>query len=426
LFTDRLNQALAQARRKRQALAVMFLDLDAFKLVNDTLGHAMGDELLRVAAKRLTGVMREGDSVARVGGDEFMVLLPSAAGAEDATKIANRILEAMRQPWQLGGHEFHLTASIGIAVYPSDGTDAIALLRNADTAMYRAKDQGRDNFQRFTSSMNARIAERVDLDNEMRRGLERGEFVVYYQPQVQINSGQVVGVEALVRWQHPERGLVPPMEFIPLAEETGLIVALGEWVLRAACAQAGAWRAAGLPALRMGVNLSARQLQRPDLPDMVGRVLEETGLNAKLLQLEITESLAMRDTEFTITALHNLKKLGVEVSIDDFGTGHSSLAYLKHFPVDVLKIDRSFVSNLTVDPYDAAITETVIALAHTLHLRVIAEGVETKEQLAFLNSRKCDEMQGYLFSRPVPAAVLETTLSRANGKSLTNALADVA
>lgn len=426
LFTDRLNQALAQARRNSEALAVMFLDLDQFKLVNDTLGHAMGDELLRVAAKRLTGLMREGDTVARVGGDEFMVLLPSAAGPEDATNIADRILEVMRQSWQLGGHEFHLTASLGIAMYPSDGTDGIALLRNADTAMYHAKDEGRDNCQRFTTSMSAKIAERVDLDNEMRRGLERGEFVVYYQPQVEIDSGKIVGVEALVRWQHPQRGLVAPMEFIPLAEETGLIVPLGEWILRAACAQARAWQVAGLPTLRMGVNLSARQFRLPDLPDVVRRVLDETGLGAQYLQLEITESLAMRDTDFTVDVLHHLKELGLEVSIDDFGTGHSSLAYLKHFPVDALKIDRSFVRSLTIDRSDDAIVETVIALARVLNLHVIAEGVETQEQLAFLKSRKCDEMQGFLFSRPVPAGVLETTLLKANCKSRTNALADVA
>jgi len=422
LFTDRLNQALAQARRNSAALAVMFLDLDHFKLVNDTLGHAMGDELLRVAAKRLTGLMREGDTVARVGGDEFTVLLPSAAGPEDATKIADRILEAMRQSWQLGGHEFHLTASLGIAMYPSDGTDGIALLRNADTAMYEAKDKGRDTCQRFTTSMNAKIAERVDLDNEMRRGLERGEFVVYYQPQVEIDSGKIVGVEALVRWQHPQRGLVPPMEFIPLAEETGLIVPLGEWILRAACAQARAWQVAGLPTLRMGVNLSARQFHLPDLPDVVQRVLDETGLGAQYLQLEITESLAMRDTDFTIDVLRHLKELGAEVSIDDFGTGHSSLAYLKHFPVDALKIDRSFVSSLTIDRADAAIVETVIALARALNLHVIAEGVETQEQLAFLKSRKCDDMQGYLFSRPVPAEVLEATFLRTRRMSRIEAL----
>lgn len=421
-FTDCLTLAVAQARRKRQALTVMFLDVDSFKLVNDTVGHAMGDELLRVAAKRLTGLMREGDTVARVGGDEFTLLLPDGAGVAEATGIAERILEALRRPWQLDGHEFHLTASIGIAIYPDDGTDAIALLRNADTAMYRAKDQGRDNFKLFTEDMNTKIVERVALESDLRRGLERGEFVVYYQPQVKIDSGQVVGVEALVRWQHPERGLVFPMEFIPLAEETGLIQPLGEWVLRAACAQARAWQVAGLPAMRMGVNISSRQFQSPDLPDIVARVLEETGLDAKYLQLEITEGVAMQATEFTVAMLRELKTMGVQISIDDFGTGHSSLAYLKHFPVDAVKIDRSFVRDLTVDPYDAAICETVITLAHSLGLGVVAEGVETKKQLAFLKARKCDEMQGYLFSKAVPPEMLETILVCQKTKSQSKVL----
>ncbi|MEK7248337.1 MAG: EAL domain-containing protein, partial [Chloroflexota bacterium] len=421
-FTDSLTLAVAQARRKRQALTVMFLDIDSFKLVNDTMGHAMGDELLRVAAKRLTGLMREGDTVARAGGDEFTLLLPDGAGVAEATGIAERILEALRRPWQLDGHEFHLTASIGIAIYPDDGTDAIALLRNADTAMYRAKDQGRDNFKLFTEDMNTKIVERVALESDLRRGLERGEFVVYYQPQVKIDSGQVAGVEALVRWQHPERGLVFPMEFIPLAEETGLIQPLGEWVLRAACAQARAWQVAGLPAMRMGANISSRQFQLPDLPDIVARVLEETGLDAEYLQLEITEGVAMQATEFTVAMLRELKTMGVQISIDDFGTGHSSLAYLKHFPVDAVKIDRSFVRDLTVDPYDAAICETVITLAHSLGLGVVAEGVETKKQLAFLKARKCDEMQGYLFSEAVPPEMLETILVRQKTKSQSKVL----
>jgi EAL domain-containing protein (putative c-di-GMP-specific phosphodiesterase class I) len=340
------------------------------------------------------------------------LLLLDVAGAEDTVEVAERILEALRQPWVLNGHEFRITTSIGIAMYPNDGEDADSLLRNADTAMYRAKDSGRDNYKLYTLSMNARVAERLALENSLRYGLERGEFVVYYQPQVDIGSGRIVGMEALVRWQHPERGLVPPAEFIPVAEETGLIVPLGAWVLRTACAQNRAWQDAGLPPMRIAVNLSARQFQFRDLMDTVSQALEETGLDAQFLQLEITEGVAMQDVEFTITMLRELRKMGVQIAMDDFGTGHSSLSYLKRFPINVLKIDQSFVQDLTVDPDDAAIASTVIVMAHNLKLKVIAEGVETEGQLAFLRERQCDEMQGYLFSKPAPAEVVEALLRR--------------
>jgi EAL domain-containing protein (putative c-di-GMP-specific phosphodiesterase class I) len=307
----------------------------------------------------------------------------------------------------LHGQEFLVTTSIGIALYPSDGDDAESLLRNADTAMYRAKEHGRDNYQLYTPAMNARIVERLALESNLRRGLERGEFEVYYQPQVNVRTEQVVGVEALVRWHHPERGLVLPAEFIPVAEETGMIVPLGEWVLRTACAQNKAWQEAGLPPMRVAVNLSARQFQQRSLTDIVAQVLEETGLSPHLLELEVTESVAMQDLDFTITMLRNLREMGVQIAIDDFGTGYSSLAYLKRFPIDAVKIDRSFVCDLMVDPNDAAIVTTVITMAHSLELSVIAEGVETEAQLAFLNQQQCDEMQGFLFSKPVPAGVLE-------------------
>ncbi|MFQ5859710.1 MAG: EAL domain-containing protein, partial [Anaerolineae bacterium] len=343
LFKDRLALALAQARRNKQMLAVMFLDLDRFKVVNDTAGHAEGDRLLQSVGKQLKDLLRESDTVARVGGDEFTLLLPGITRVEDAVEIAKKILKSLQQPCVMAGHEFHITTSIGITVYPADGEDAETLLRNADIAMYRAKEEGRNNYQLYTPAMNVQIAERLALENDLRHALEREEFVVYYQPQVNINTRQIVGMEALVRWQHPERGLILPMEFIPVAEETGLIVPLGEWVLRTACAQARAWQEAGLPPLRVAVNLSARQFQQRNLAERVGQVLQETGLDPHCLQLEITEGVAIQDVDFTIKMLRRLKAMGVQIAIDDFGTGHSALSYLKRFPIDVVKIDRSFV-----------------------------------------------------------------------------------
>jgi diguanylate cyclase (GGDEF)-like protein/PAS domain S-box-containing protein len=415
LFEDRLTVTLAQARRKRRLAAVMFLDLDRFKVVNDTVGHAMGDRLLQSVAERLKALVREGDTVARVGGDEFTLLLPEVGRVEDAVDVAERILETLRDPWPVNGHEFHITTSIGIAMCPGDGEDAESLMRNADTAMYRAKDRGRDNYKLYAPAMNSRIAERLALENSLRHALERDEFVVHYQPQVNLETGRIVGVEALVRWQHPERGLVSPVEFIPVAEETGLIVPLGAWVLRTACAQSKAWQDAGLPPMRMAVNLSARQFQRRDLLDTVAAALAETGLAPEYLQLEITEGAAMQDVDQTLAILRELREAGVQLSIDDFGTGHSSLSYLKRFPIDVVKIDQSFVQDLTLDPNDAAIASTIIVMAHNLGLKVIAEGVETAEQLAFLRERDCDEMQGFLFSRAAPAPELDQMLRR-NGR----------
>jgi predicted signal transduction protein with EAL and GGDEF domain len=377
----------------------------------------MGDKLLRRVAERLAGLVREGDTVARVGGDEFTLLSPEVAGVEETVEIAERVLKVFQQPWALDGHEFHVTTSVGIAIYPNDGEDAESLLRNADTAMYRAKEQGRNNYQLYTPAMNARIAERLAVENSLRHGLVSGEFAVHYQPQVNIDTGQIVGTEALVRWQHPERGLVLPAEFIPVAEETGLIVPLGEWVLRTACAQNRAWQEAGLPPLRVAVNLSARQFQQRDLKSMVAQVLGETGLDPHCLQLEITEGVAMQDAEFTITMLRELRGMGIQIAIDDFGTGHSSLSYLRRLPIDVVKIDRSFVCDLTTDPNDAAIASTIVAMAHNLKLRVIAEGVETEEQLTFLKEQQCDEFQGYLFSKPVPAEKLEKIVVRGRRRS---------
>ena len=407
---DRLTLALAQARRNEQMLAVMFLDLDQFKVVNDTAGHVEGDKLLQSVSQQLNSVLREGDTVARVGGDEFILLLPKIEQLADATEIAERVLTAVGRTRVIVGHEFNISISIGITLFPTDGDDAETLLTNADIAMYQAKEQGKNNFQFFTPVMNTRIQNRLALENDLRHGLERGEFVVYYQPQLNISTGQIVGVEALVRWQHPERGLVLPMEFIPVAEETGLIVPLGEWVLHAACAQIRSWQEAGLPPLRVAVNLSAREFQQGNLIEAVAGVLEETGLAPEFLQLEITEGVSIQDVDFTIKVMGELKEMGVQIAIDDFGTGYSALSYLRRFPIDVVKIDRSFVCDLTIDSTDAEIATTIIVMAHNLGLEVIAEGVETEEQLAFLKQRRCDEMQGYLFSKPVPAEKLEEIL----------------
>ena len=410
LLMDRLTLALAQARRNEQMLAVMFLDLDQFKVVNDTAGHVEGDKLLQSVSQQLNSVLREGDTVARVGGDEFLLLLPKIEQLTDATEIAERVLTAVGRTRVIVGQEFNISTSIGITLFPTDGDDAETLLTNADIAMYQAKEQGKNNFQFFTPAMNTRIQNRLALENDLRHGLERGEFVVYYQPQLNISTGQIVGVEALVRWQHPERGLVLPMEFIPVAEETGLIVPLGEWVLHAACAQIRSWQEAGLPPLRVAVNLSAREFQQGNLIEAVAGVLEETGLAPEFLQLEITEGVSIQDVDFTIKVMGELKEMGVQIAIDDFGTGYSALSYLRRFPIDVVKIDRSFVCDLTIDSTDAEIATTIIVMAHNLGLEVIAEGVETEEQLAFLKQRRCDEMQGYLFSKPVPAEKLEEIL----------------
>ncbi len=402
LFEDRLRVALAQAHRSRQQVAVMFLDLDRFKLVNDTLGHGDGDKLLQEVARDLGELVREGDTVARVGGDEFTLLLAGINQPEDAIEVAERILDRLKQPRLLGGQEFRVTTSIGVTIYPADGMDPEALLRNADTAMYRAKEQGRDNYQCYTPAMNANIMERLDLERDLRRALERQEFTVHYQPLADVATGRVTGAEALLRWQRPGRGLALPDEFIPMAEETGMILPLGEWVLRTACGQNKAWQDAGYPPVRVAVNLSARQLQDERLAATVAGILAETGLAPEYLQLEITESAVMTNVEFIIQTLNELRAMGVGISVDDFGTGYSSLSYLKRFPIDGVKIDRSFVRDLATDPNDAAIVTTIIAMARSLNLKVIAEGVETEEQLAFLRRRSCDEYQGFLLGKAIP------------------------
>ncbi|MBW4580560.1 MAG: EAL domain-containing protein [Tildeniella nuda ZEHNDER 1965/U140] len=403
LFNDRLPLALANAHRNETMLAVMFLDLDRFKTINDTLGHAIGDQLLQAVATRLAECLREGDTIARWGGDEFTLLLPQISNAEDAAKAAQRLGEALKPAFYLETHELYISSSIGIALYPHDGDDAQTLLKNADAALYRVKEEGRNGYQLYTPAINSHASALLALESSLHQALERNEFVLYYQPQINLNSGRVTAMEALIRWQHPILGAIAPSIFIPLAEENGLIVSIGEWVLRTACAQNKAWQNAGLPPLRIGVNLSARQFQQSRLVTTVAQLLAETQLDPYYLELEITETVAMQNVLSTTSLLKELQALGVHISLDDFGTGYSSLGYLKHFPLNTIKIDQSFISELTIDPHDAAIVNAVIALGRGLNLNVVAEGVETQVQMDYLRSRHCEEMQGYLFSRPLPA-----------------------
>ncbi|MEP0856284.1 EAL domain-containing protein [Trichocoleus sp. DQ-U1] len=416
LFNERLSVSLAYARQSQSTLAVMFLDLDRFKTINDTLGHAFGDRLLQSVTERMIGCLGEDDTVARWGGDEFTLLIPQIRCKEDAAKIAQKILEDLKPEFYLEGHSLHISSSIGIALYPSDGADAETLLRNADAALYRAKEKGRNNYQFYNPAMNSQNSELLVLENDLHHALERGEFVVYYQPQVNTTTGEITHVEALLRWQHPKFGLVSPGIFIPLAEETGLIVPIGEWVLKTACAQNKAWHDAGIADLQVAVNLSARQFQEPDLVKMVTRVLEETGLEAQFLELEITETITMQNVEFTRKTLSELHRLGVYISLDDFGTGYSSLTYLKKFPFHTLKIDKSFVRDLTSDPNDAAIITAIAALGKVLNLRLVAEGVETEAQKDFLQNLQCEQMQGYFFWRPQAAEEITKILEKSFSK----------
>jgi diguanylate cyclase (GGDEF)-like protein len=401
VFTDRLTLAVSQAQRQGSTLAVLFLDLDRFKVINDSLGHSLGDLLLQQVGARLTGCLRAGDTVARLGGDEFVLLLPGVQGAAEAERVALKVLETLRQPFHLEGRELFVTASMGISLFPNDGQDADALVRNADAAMYRAKEQGRDSHRLYAPLMNDQAVERLALENALRRALSNDELVLHYQPLVEITSGRIHGVEALLRWRHPEKGLLWPSDFLHVAEVTGLILPIGPWVLRTACAQARAWHEQGMSGLRVAVNLSARQFQQGGLAEQVRRALGETNLPPSCLELEITETDAMQNTEATVRTFGDLKALGVRISIDDFGIGYSSLGTLKRLPIDTLKIDRSFIRDITSDPDDAAIVTAVIAMAHTLELQVVAEGVDTEEQLAFLRGYGCDLLQGHLFG---PAA----------------------
>lgn len=401
LFHDRLVQAMARARRRKSALALIFLDLDGFKEINDTLGHKAGDRLLRAVGARLKHSLREGDTVARLGGDEFTVILEDLHDRDEATSVAFKVLGTLAKPLTLDKQEFAVTASAGLTVYPEDSRNIETLLKNADTAMYYAKDKGKNNLQSYTPQMTTLKREQVTLENQLRRAIEGNELFLQYQPQVDLQRGGIVGVEALARWQHPELGVVPPGRFIPLAEKSGLIVPIGRWALATACAQGVAWQRSA-PPLRIGVNVSARQF-RGDLFQTVSAALASSGLEAKWLELELTESLLMEDPETARATLLKLKGLGVKIAIDDFGSGYSSLSYLRHFPIDRLKIDQTFIRDLTTNADDAAIARAIIALGHNMNIRVVAEGVETAEQLAFLRDNGCDVMQGFFYSEPVSA-----------------------
>jgi diguanylate cyclase (GGDEF)-like protein/PAS domain S-box-containing protein len=402
LLNDRLSQALAQAGRDGRFVAVLFLDLDRFKSVNDTLGHAAGDQLLMIIAGRLLDCMRESDTVARLGGDEFVVVLNAIEHEDDIVTVAEKILSVLSEPVQLEKQEIFPTASIGISLFPNDGNDVNGLLKNADMAMYQAKDQGRNNYQFYSQEMNVKALEHLMLETSLRRALERDEFFLVYQPQMNLQSGQLVGVEVLLRWNHPDLGVLMPSRFISMAEETGLILSIGEWVLRTACRQNRIWLDEGLGPLRIAVNLSGRQFKQKGLIATVAEVLEESGLPPDALELELTESIIMEKAEETISILLKLKEMGINLAVDDFGTGYSSLSYLKHFPIDRVKIDRSFVRDISTNSDDAAIVEAIIFMAHSLNLQVTAEGVEEHVQLMYLAERKCDEIQGYLLSQSLP------------------------
>ncbi len=424
-FAQRLDRALASAHRRERHMGVLFLDLDRFKRINDSLGHAAGDQLLQEVAERLLGCVRATDCVsrpvdqhperrlvARLGGDEFVVLLTEISSSEDAARVARRLVESLADSFTLNDQEVFLTASIGIALYPDDGVDADTLIKNADTAMYHAKSQGGNNHQYYAESMNATALERLVLESNLGKALDRREFILHYQPQFDID-GHLVGAEALIRWQHPEQGMIPPGEFIPLAEKTGLIVKIGDWVLLTACAQASAWRRAGHPLARMAVNLSSRQLEKKDFPRRLAEILEHTGLEPGCLELELTESTLMQDRDETVEMLRALKAMGVRLSIDDFGTGYSSLGYLMRFPLDALKIDRSFLNGIPGESDHAAIASAIIAMSKSLGLMVVAEGVETEAQVEFLRQKGCDEMQGFLLGKPMPADELVRLLAGA-------------
>lgn len=410
MFGERLALALADAQYRDEMLGVAFLDLDRFKTINDTLGHATGDELLKLVAQRLRKGLRECDAIARWGGDEFTLMLPHLTSAEDISKLAQQILDNLVEPFFLEGQEFYVTASLGIALAPYDGQDVETLLKHADMAMYQAKQQGKNNFQLYYEKIHKRTLEHLTLESDLHKALGRNEFLLFYQPQVQLHTCSVSGLEALLRWNHPKLGFVPPSQFIPLAEETGLINPIGDWVLRTACQQHQIWRSLGLPPIRIAVNLSAKQFQQANLVNKILSILKETGMEPRYLEIEITESAAMRDISFTIATLQLLQELGIQIALDDFGTGYSSLNAIKHFPLNTLKIDQSFVREACHDSSDAAIARTIAALAKGLNLKTVAEGVETQPQLKFLRSIGCNGAQGFLFGKPIPAERIPDTL----------------
>ena len=424
LFKDRVIHCIASAKRNNTKLAVMFLDLDRFKLINDTLGHSVGDKLLQATAERLQSCLRSSDSVAlnsnapinpsiaRLGGDEFIILLEHIIDLPIVSRIAERLVNEISQPIQIDQQEVFTSTSIGIALYPDDGKDVDSLLKNADAAMYYAKDQGRNNFQYYTQSMNEAAAQQLILGNSLRKALSNDEFQVYYQPQVSVVTGQVIGLEALARWKHPEKGFISPALFIPLAEETGQIQAIGEWILRQACLQGAKWINNGYKPLIISVNLSAKQLRQSNLQQIIKNILKETGMPVQYLGIELTESAIILEPDMALDRLNKIKSLGIKLSLDDFGTGYSSLSYLKRFPIDTLKIDRAFIKDIKTDHEDATLVKAIIAMGHGLGMDIIAEGVELQEQLEFLGANACDAIQGFLFSKPLPANEIEPLLPK--------------
>lgn len=410
LFVERLKHALQRAHHRKRAVAVMFLDMDRFKMVNDTLGHEAGDRLLQAMASRLLACVREGDTIARFGGDEFAGLLNDVASPEDVAPIVGKFLEALAPPFLIDGHELFVGGSIGVSLYPDDGADPQTLMKNADTAMYSAKQRGGNSSEFYFAGMNENALARLGLETGLRHAIDRQEFIVNYQPQIDLKTGQVVGFETLLRWERRDSGPVSPKEFIPVLEETGLIVAVGEWMLRTACEQHRAWRAAGLPPLRLAVNISSRQFEDSDLAETLRRVMQDTAMSAEFLELEITESILMKNAARDIEALRVLNAMGMRFAIDDFGTGYSSLSYLKRFPIDILKIDKAFIRDITDNGDDAAIVKAIITMAHSLGIQALAEGVETREQVEFLSRQGCDLAQGYYFSAPLSAGETERVL----------------
>lgn len=410
LFFDRLRQGLYKRERSGKMLAVVYLDLDRFKIINDTLGHHTGDQLLREVATRLRRVIRKADTISRLGGDEFTIIVDEIATSADALLVADKILDIFSAAFRLEGHEMFVTASMGVTLYPNDGDTAEKLLKNADTAMYHAKEEGRNSYRFFSEEMNLRVSERLSMETGLRHALARDEFLLHYQPRVNTATGRIVGVEALIRWRHPEKGLILPDAFIPLAEETGLIVPIGEWVLRSACAQASAWRQAGFAQLTISVNISCRQFIQDNLTASIRCILRESALEPSCLELEITESLIMINPEKAVRLLNELKEMGISIAIDDFGTGYSSLSLLKRLPADILKVDKSFIAGIPGNTSDQTLVTTIINMGHNLGLGLVAEGVENEAQLHFLEERGCREVQGYFFSKPLPAESLQRLL----------------
>jgi diguanylate cyclase (GGDEF)-like protein/PAS domain S-box-containing protein len=402
LFNDRLRQELAKARRNNQLLAIVFIDLDRFKVINDTFGHNTGDMFLQAVSERLKSIVREGDTVSRPGGDEFLLLFPDIANIEAVTLIIKKIIKKLSEVFTLSDKELYVTASIGVSIFPDNGNDAETIVKQADTAMYYAKGQGRNNYQFYTPAISTASAEKIEIESNLRKALQQNELMLYYQPQVDLTGGKIIGAEVLLRWQNEEFGLIPPSRFIPIAEETGLIKSIGEWLLRSACAQTKAWQESGFPRMLMSVNVSMHQFKDKSFIKLLKDILQETRLDPRYLVLELTESALMENSALTISMLKELKSFGIDIAIDDFGTGYSSLSYLKYLPLSKVKLDQSFVQSVTINPNDEAISKAVIAMAHSLNLKVVAEGIENIDQLSFLRAHQCDEGQGFLFSKPVP------------------------